>query len=91
MTKTLTALTALAFAAAFAGGAVAQTNTGGAMANDKMATDHMMKKDAGMAKPDGAMKSDAMKSDGAMKKSKKKGKKPMAEGAMASDAMPAKK
>jgi hypothetical protein len=90
MTKTLTALTALAFAAAMAGGATAQTS-GGAMATDKMASDHMAKKDGAMAKTD-ATTSGGM----AMKTAKKKGAKPMAKGAMtqgatAQDPMAAKK
>jgi pentapeptide MXKDX repeat protein len=96
MTKTITALTTLAFAAALASGAAAQTS--GAMATDKMAadhmstasSDHMMAKGGAMASDH--MKADAMKGDGGMtKKAKKKAKKPMAEGAMASDSAMAKK
>lgn len=90
MTKTLTALTALAFAVALAGGAAAQA-TGGSMPADKMAGDHMMKKDGAMVsgdmKKDGAMKADATKTGAAMKKPMKKAKKPMAGAAMASDSM----
>ena len=85
---TLTALSALTLAAAFAGGALAQDKAPMASAG-AMATP--MKSDG--------MKTDGMKSDGAMKKPMKKKamKKPMAtdeamaKAAMSTDPMPTKK